>query len=222
MTATDQPRPLPPPAILLVTMLVALAIGVGLGIVARGDNVLEIDLDLTTAIQQVQGDAVRLIADIANVLGSTAGASVAIAIAIVIAAARHARWEVGFLITLLVLRLAGTQMKPLFDSPRPTEDLVTLIDTWDGTGYPSGHALTASTMALGLAVIAWRRILSRRQAIAAIAALLSLMLAIGWARVWSGAHWASDVIGGYAFGVAIVALSALAVQWAARKTDMIP
>jgi membrane-associated phospholipid phosphatase len=44
-----------------------------------------------------------------------------------------------------------------------------------------------------------------------IVVLISLGLLVGWARIWTGAHWASDVIGGYAFGVAIVT-AALLVQ----------
>jgi membrane-associated phospholipid phosphatase len=204
MTRQDCPRPLPSPMARLVMAVIALVLAVGLGIAAHGSNVLDVDLEVTTWVQQLQGGVVRTVADVANILGSTGGASVVIALAIVIAAIRRARWELLYLIALIVFRLLGTQLKPLFDSPRPTDDLVTLTDQWDSTGYPSGHALTAATMALGLAVIAWRRIPSRKIALGSIAVLVVLMLLIGWARIWSGAHWMTDVIGGYAFGLAFV------------------
>jgi membrane-associated phospholipid phosphatase len=204
-------RPLPSPRSLVIILLFALLGGIALGVVARGPNVLAWDVDVTGSIQQMDGGAAGTLADIFNLLGSTAGASVAITIAIVIAAVKRERPELIFLVTLLVLRLLGTQLKPLFGSPRPTADLVTIVGTFDGTGYPSGHALTASTMALGLAVLAWRNIPSRRLAIGCIVVLAALALLIGWARIWSGAHWASDVLGGYLFGVAIVAAATLAL-----------
>lgn len=205
-------RALPSPLLALVVLLAALVIGFGLGIVVRGPNVLDIDAEITAAIQRSGGGAIELLADAGNLIGSTAGAAVVIVVAIAIAAAKRATPELVFLSTMLVLRLLGTQLKPIFASPRPTDEFATIIATFDGTGYPSGHALTASTMALGLSVIAWRRIPSRRWSMAAMVALMVLGLVIGWARVWSGAHWASDVIGGYVFGVAIVAAAILVVH----------
>lgn len=202
-------RPLPSPRTLRVILLLALLLGVGLGLVARGPNVLDVDLEVTTAIQQAQGQAVWWLADLGNLLGSTSWAAGALGIGLAGAAALRAWDEVRFLAVLLVLRLLATQLKPLFASPRPTGDLVTIVGDWHGSGYPSGHALTASTMGLGLAVIAWRHVPSRRAAWAVIVVLAVLVLVIGWARIWSGAHWTSDVVGGYAFGAAIVALATL-------------
>lgn len=203
-------RPLPSSRALIVIALLALLLGVGLGLVARGPNVLDADLEVTTWMQQAQGQAVRRLADAGNALGSTAWAAAAIVIGLAGAAALRAWDEARFLAVLLVLRLVATQIKPLFASPRPPGDLVTIVGDWHGSGYPSGHALTASTMGLGLAVIAWRRVPSRRVASLVVALLLALVLLVGWARIWSGAHWASDVLGGFAFGTAIVALATLA------------
>jgi undecaprenyl-diphosphatase len=87
-----------------------------------------------------------------------------------------------------------------------------------GTGYPSGHALTAATLALGLSVIAWRHIPSRGLAIAVIVVLIGLGLLVGWARIWSGAHWPSDVVGGYLFGVATVAIGVILLNRQIRAT----
>lgn len=213
---TDECRPLPSSRSLFILLAIALTVGVGLGIVARGPNVLDVDMEVTGAIQRIQGAWAPQLADLGNLLGSTKWAALAIALSLVGAALLRMRDEFIFLAILLVLRMGGTQLKPLFDSPRPTDDLVTIVGEWHGTGYPSGHALTASTMTLGLMVIAWRRIPSREWAIAAIALLGALALVIGWARIWSGAHWATDVIGGYAFGTAIASAATLVLRWLAR------
>jgi undecaprenyl-diphosphatase len=203
--------PLPSSRLIAIVLALSLIVGIGLGIAARGPNVLGWDVDVTTAVQDLHGSVFEWLADAGNVLGSTLWASMIIVGVLIIAAIARAWLDLVFLASLLVLRLVGTQFKPIFDSPRPTEDLVSILGVWDGTGYPSGHALTASTMALGLSVIAWRRIPSRMFAAVVIVVLISLGLLVGWARIWTGAHWASDVIGGYAFGVAIVT-AALLVQ----------
>lgn len=210
-------RPLPSPRFLLGLLVLALAFGIALGLVARGPNVLDLDVDTTSAIQRRQEPVFEALADLGNVLGSTLWAGIAIVLGMAAAIALRAREEVVFLAVLLVLRLAGTQLKPLFASPRPTDDLVTIVGDWHGSGYPSGHALTAATMGLGLAVIAWRRIPSRWLATVTIALLALLALIVGWARVWSGAHWTTDVLGGYAFGAAITAAATLVLRWMAAR-----
>jgi undecaprenyl-diphosphatase len=197
--------------------VLALAFGIGLGIIARGPNVLRVDVETTDAIQRMRGSAFPVLADLGNLLGSTIWAGIAIAFVMAVAIALRARAELVFFAVLMALRLAGTQLKPIFASPRPTDDLVTIVGTWHGSGYPSGHALTASTMTLGLAVIAWRRIPSRGWAVVTIALLGAVALVIGWARVWTGAHWATDVLGGYAFGTAIVATATLVLRWLAER-----
>lgn len=200
-------RPLPSPRATVALLLLALLAAIALGAVARGGNVLEWDVHASTAIQRAGGRSVEVLADIGNTVGSTLVAAIAIALSIVIAAVRRAWPETVFLSSLLILRLLATQTKPIFSSPRPTDDIVTIIGEWDGTGFPSGHALTASTMALGLAVIAWKRLPSRPLAITTVGILIAFMFLVGWARVWTGAHWATDVLGGYLFGLAIVAAS---------------
>lgn len=204
---TTQDRPLPSSLLSSIALITALLIGIGLGIAAYGPNVFQLDIDVTTAIQRMDGPVIEFAATIGNTLGSTLWAAIIIGIALTVAAIVRAWPDLIFLTSLLVLRLLGTMIKPIFDSPRPTEELVTISGTFDGTGYPSGHALTAATMALGLAIIAWRQIPSRRVAIAVNAALILLAAVIGWARIWTGAHWMTDVIGGYALGIAFVAAS---------------
>jgi membrane-associated phospholipid phosphatase len=205
-------RPLPSTTVLLVLIILGLVIGIGLGIVARGTNVLAWDVEVTTAFQNAQGPVVDNVAEAGHKLGSTLLASIAIGISLLIALLLRARREIVFLASLLVLRLAGTQFKPIFDSPRPTSDLVGIVGEWNGMGYPSGHAMTAATMSLGLCVIAWQRIPSRPLTVVSITVLIMLGLLIGWARIWTGAHWASDVVGGYSFGLVITSASVLVLK----------
>lgn len=190
----------------IVCCIVALVAASALGVVAAGDNVLAWDLDITIAVQEIEGTVLDALTTFGNTVGATLTAAILISLALLAAAALRAWPQMAHLAILLVLRLAGTQLKPIFDSPRPTEDLVLVTGIHDGTGYPSGHAMTGATMALGLAVLAWRHIPSRPLATAAVGLLVLVALVIGWARVYSGAHWPTDVLGGWLFGIAIVAV----------------
>ncbi|HEV2072713.1 MAG TPA: phosphatase PAP2 family protein [Thermomicrobiales bacterium] len=203
-------RPVASSTVAIAAAVIAAILGVVLGMVAAGDNVLPGDVPVADAVQQLDGRMFEILARIGNTIGSTLWAAAAILLMIAVAAMWRAWPEVIYLVTLLVLRLLGTLLKPVFNSPRPTDDLVLITGTHDGTGYPSGHAFTAATMALGLAVLAWRHIPSR--AMAMVAFLTGLTVLIGWARIWTGAHWPSDVLGGFAFGVAVVAVGVVVLN----------
>lgn len=200
------------PATATRTFVAATLLATGLGVAAAGGNVLPGDVELTGMVQRADGRAFGILADIGNTVGSTAWAAVTIGIVAVTAAIFRTWPVVIYLGTLLALRLLATQLKPLFDSPRPTGDLVLIRGIHDGTGYPSGHAVTGATLTLGLAVLAWRLIPSRVVAMCTVWFLVSSGVLIGWARIWSGAHWATDVVGGFAFGAAIVAFGVVVLD----------
>jgi undecaprenyl-diphosphatase len=73
-----------------------------------------------------------------------------------------------------------------------------------GYGYPSGHVMGA-TLIYGYAiVVAWRHAPRPGHAFAIAAALLAIGI-IAWDRVYNGAHWPSDALGGGAIGVLLLA-----------------
>lgn len=214
---TDPRRPFPSPTLCLILGAIALLVGVVTGIFAAGDRILPGDIRIATTIQRASGPVASGLATIGNTIGWTTLAAFVMAAGILVAAVWRARADVVFLATLLVLRLAAYPLKAIFASPRPTEAAVTVNGVFDGYGYPSGHSLTGATLLLGLAVLAWRHIPSRKLAIATIGALVGLLLLVGWSRIWVGAHWPSDVVGGFAFGVVIVTLGVLVTERVAAR-----
>ena len=97
-------------------------------------------------------------------------------------------------------------LKFLVDRPRPTADLVTVWGGYENMSFPSGHALSAVVVFGLLAYLAphllpWRRVVTIVRV-----SLVFLIILIGVSRVYLGAHWASDVLGGYLYGGLLLAL----------------
>lgn len=96
--------------------------------------------------------------------------------------------------------LLVTLIKFLIGRTRP--DLSYALEVFGGSAFPSGHS--ASTVAAygALAHLATRRTVrwSRRVAAWTVVALLALL--VGFSRIYLGAHWLTDVLGGWTLGAA--------------------
>lgn len=199
----------------VMATLVLLAFG--LSLVARGDTTLAIDRGATIAVQRLDGEPWRTLAWIGNGLGANPF-SVGLALALLAGSLlrRDAR-DASFLSILLVLRLTATLLKGLFDSPRPTSDVAELVGTFDGLGFPSGHATSAATLLGGLGFLALRHV--RWSGVVPVVTLVTAagIALTGFARIWVGAHWLTDVIGGALYGLVIVLLAANLSALVARR-----
>jgi membrane-associated phospholipid phosphatase len=115
---------------------------------------------------------------------------------------RRAALFVGFCVA--VEAVLNPMLKSMFGLARPDPDLA--VTQVSGLGFPSGHAMAAAAFSLALALLAW----PTRWRRPALAAAVAWTLLMGWSRVYLGVHWPSDVVGGWAAGVA-VALGVCAV-----------
>jgi undecaprenyl-diphosphatase len=115
-----------------------------------------------------------------------------------------------FMLAAIIGRITVTVAKALVQLPRPS-----LIEPpppfyFSGYGYPSGHALLSMVVLGGAALLAIRHGKTAAGRRIAVAVCVSLILAIGVSRVYLGAHWANDVVGGYLYGICILLVAELA------------
>ena len=75
-------------------------------------------------------------------------------------------------------------------------------------GFPSGHATAAATFAVVVIYISGRERLGFSARLAIQAAVIAMMVLVGWARVVLHAHWPTDVLGGFLLGAGCAAAGA--------------
>lgn len=111
-------------------------------------------------------------------------------------------------------------LKRIFQRERPQfEDPFVIETSWS---FPSGHAM-ASLIGYGLlAYLLWLAMPRLRQRLAIVAAVTFVVLAIGFSRLYLGAHYFSDVIGGYAAGAVWLSASISGIEVFRRRSRPIP
>lgn len=155
--------------------------------------------DATESSQQ----AWRATSELGNVLVAVAVLLTGAVASLAIRAPRRALVLAG---TAIMAPLATSMLKAAFDRARPDGASI-------GTGsFPSGHTALA-TLAFGLLALLVVDALVKQHTWppwakrVAIIAWLSIALAVGVARLMGGAHWASDVLGGWAWGATFLAFA---------------
>ena len=117
---------------------------------------------------------------------------------------RRDRWE---LLALLLVSAGGQallwSLKWIYARPRPGEGLTSSV----GYSFPSGHSFTSMVLYGFILYLVWQH--TERRAWRVLAALLLslLVLAVGVSRVLLSVHWVSDVLGGFAIGLAWLVFS---------------
>lgn len=125
---------------------------------------------------------------------------------------RGFRLEALVLLAATVPFLAGEALGVFVGRDRPDPALISVAQVLVGNGFPSGHVIGATLFYGMLAAFVWFRAPSAFPRTLAISAVALLVAGAGLARVYRGAHWPSDVMGGLLLGAA--ALSVLIWMYA--------
>jgi membrane-associated phospholipid phosphatase len=100
---------------------------------------------------------------------------------------------------LLLVGVVTVGLKELVGRARPAFEDGGL--DYGGLSYPSGHSSgIAALVTVGL-VLCWPRLAPGARRVAVVAGA-ALVLLVGLTRMWLGVHFLSDVVGGWALGIA--------------------
>lgn len=112
------------------------------------------------------------------------------------------RKEALFLTLTLLASVINYGIKVLVNRPRPTDDVVRILEEAQHQSFPSGHTVFYVTFFGLLLFLMYRlRNLPTSLRISVSLASLVLVLAVPFSRVYLGAHWFSDVLAGFILGL---------------------
>ncbi len=164
-----------------------------------------------------ESPALRDAAIVATELGAVQWmACFSLAVALVLLWKRQRQLAAVWLICVVGGALLNSQVKDIFHQPRPW-----FADPWvreaSTPSFPSGHSAGAM-VGYGLLAYLLLRALKRPWArAAAVAGLALLILAVGFSRIFLGAHWLSDVLGGLTIGACWLAACVSALETIRRR-----
>jgi membrane-associated phospholipid phosphatase len=116
-------------------------------------------------------------------------------------------WKDGAYLLLLtaVQAVANLLIKRAVGRPRPLNTLVDVFMPVSGDSFPSGHVMFYTVFFGFLLFLALTRLPRSFWRASALILTGGLIVSIGPSRMYLGAHWLSDVIAAYLFGVIILA-----------------
>jgi membrane protein DedA with SNARE-associated domain/membrane-associated phospholipid phosphatase len=132
-------------------------------------------------------------------LGGSPGVALILTIAAVVSVlrTRDPRWGAFFAAAMVGGLGLDNIVKAIVDRLRPPE-ADALVEV-AGSAFPSGHSSAAAAMCAALAFFLTRRTTWKRAVVIWIGAAIIAAL-VGVSRVYLGAHWPTDVFGGFALG----------------------
>ncbi|MBO6184543.1 MAG: phosphatase PAP2 family protein [Chryseobacterium sp.] len=113
--------------------------------------------------------------------------------------------EAIFVLSCLLSGGVSYALKMLVDRPRPTTDFVRIVEETHYQSFPSGHVLFYTAFFGSLIVIAISSSILKLSWKLMISSICAAMIILGAvSRIYLGAHWFTDVIGGFIVGVLFV------------------
>jgi membrane-associated phospholipid phosphatase len=183
---------------------------IALSVLVRLKATYALDLKVTKTLQETDSKIITKAARWATFMGNSLTLVILAAVTFGIAAYSGQGTAAVFTVASLLSLPINVLLKNIIDRARPGETEARILPgpRW-GFSYPSGHSMGAAAFYGFVAVMIWLHTPDLPTRIALVVPFALLPIAVGLSRIYLGAHWFSDVIGGFAAGMVIVIILAV-------------
>ena len=175
------------------------------------------DLAVSTWVQALSSDWLDTFMKTVSAAGTSHGALVALFCAVLVTFFLRGTRSAGFLMMIATVGvLVRVLLKAVIARPRPSDELVRVMDISDSYSFPSGHVMFYMLLLGGLYLLLASRHSGWKIRLAQVIIAFVLILT-GISRIYLGVHWLSDVSAGLVYGAALIAVS----TWVWRRLTII-
>jgi membrane-associated phospholipid phosphatase len=210
-------------AVAAILWLVGVALLALLSVAAHSHPEFPGDVGLEQAVQRLRDTPLDPLISFASAANwPTPAGIIAVAVILALALLRHVRAAICAVVAGFGADLANVTLNGLVARPRPNNVSIHVVAHLGLHSFPSGHVTHVIGFYGFLLYLTYRVERAHPNLRAPLwvvrAICLYFLIAIGPARVLSGEHWPSDVLGSYLLGalvltVAVALYHALAIAW---------
>ena len=182
-----------------------LAVGVSTGLAFQ----VHLDARVSTALYvgDQRSAAIGHLLAVLTFPGSSLFRAVVVLPVLVWLAVRRAWWTAAWVLTAVALvGPVNTALKDLVGRVRPAFENGGA--RYSSLSFPSGHSSGIATLVTVLLILCWPLLTRAGRRLCLVVGVAAVVL-VGFTRMWLGVHFLSDVIGGWALGVAFALTVAL-------------
>lgn len=170
------------------------------GEISPGEPMVRADIAILNLFESLRTPAGDIIMVFITTLGDgVVVASITAVVTLYLLARKAWRRATGFLAAIVATAIFVPVVKTMLHRSRPIE----LYSGADAFSFPSGHA-TLNAVLFGICAVLVAHDRSRWTKAGVFTITAIYVITIGFSRVYLGAHWMSDVLGGLLFGTAMV------------------
>jgi membrane-associated phospholipid phosphatase len=182
----------------------------------RGGQVVGFDDDVSRWVAGGISPVVEWAARLVTWLGGAIGTAVVTGVAVVLLWRQRRRNDALFVgVSVVAITVTVAILKAVYERARP--DTGSGIALPHSYSFPSGHAATAVVLYGALGILLAERARTRLRAAAWLTGAAALALAIGGSRVLLNVHFVSDVLAGFALGLAFLCCASIVRDLAAAR-----